>query len=730
MRQWRNIASVLLYVLGCLLLLEWIWPIEVLSETADISVFLLFIFLCFLLSFLRVPLYVSMSIKGGVIVFLLHSLYFEGSIFQVDWIPSFMDEIKSNMINVFSGDFQELSHLYRSLAFFIILWMIVYLLEFWLFKRKQIFSFFFMTLVYVTFLDTFTPYDASGAIVRIVLVGFSTVGILTFLRHFNKEKPESEHTAFRKWVFFLSSWVILSAFLGYLLPKANPIWSDPVPYLKVFNLNGTMKKVGYGEDDTQLGGSVAGDSTVVFQTTVESPHYWKVETKDVYTGKGWIQSEDELRNIEFRGNDHIPITSFVKGSNYEQSVPQTSTVLQIKGYPHLLYPLGVTSIQSDRSYSFELDPSTEKIYSFKGAESLPLENYSLTYEVPYYTADMLRTNGSVNKADLNGSIMSRYTQLPDNLPSRVKRLAANITKEKTNWYDKAKAVEEYFKTGNYSYSLNDVAIPEEDEDYVDQFLFKTLQGYCDNFSTSMVVLLRSLDIPSRWVKGYTEGKYIGMEGDLYKYEITNNNAHSWVEVYFPQVGWVPFEPTPGFTNEDAANTEEGDERIETESSVQPELQEEKEINQSNQAINNEKKENKNHSASNSGNIAEGMISQGWFWQLLLVLLLILAVYYAYHIRVKWLPAYYIRKLKYSDKDESFLYAYTVLLKQLNRVGLARDNGQTLRDYAMRIDERYSTNEMTLLTRRYEQYLYGNQLKQGTWNEMKELWENLIKKTIA
>ena len=58
---------------------------------------------------------------------------------------------------------------------------------------------------------------------------------------------------------------------------------------------------------------------------------------------------------------------------------------------------------------------------------------------------------------------------------------------------------------------------------------------------------------ARWVKGYTEGESRGYkEGDsnsIRLFDVTNNNAHSWVEAYFPQVGWVSFEPTPGFTND-------------------------------------------------------------------------------------------------------------------------------------------------------------------------------------
>src|SRR5690606_32086536 len=138
-------------------------------------------------------------------------------------------------------------------------------------------------------------------------------------------------------------------------------------------------------------------------------------------------------------------------------------------------------------------------------------------------------------------------QLPDELPERVRELAEEIAAGSDTVYGQAQAVERYFSTNGFEYSQSDIAVPAEDQDYVDQFLFETQRGYCDNFSTSMVVLLRSLDIPARWVKGFNEGEVIDTVDGYDVYEVTNNNAHSWVEAYMPGVGWMMFEPTIGFT---------------------------------------------------------------------------------------------------------------------------------------------------------------------------------------
>lgn len=135
------------------------------------------------------------------------------------------------------------------------------------------------------------------------------------------------------------------------------------------------------------------------------------------------------------------------------------------------------------------------------------------------------------------------------MPGRVRDLALEITDPYPSRFDKVKAVERYFRSNEFEYETTDVAVPTGDQDYVDQFLFETMKGYCDNFSTAMVALLRSIDIPARWVKGYTEGEFVDVaENSRRIFEVTNNNAHSWVEVYFPGVGWVTYEPTSGFSN--------------------------------------------------------------------------------------------------------------------------------------------------------------------------------------
>lgn len=165
--------------------------------------------------------------------------------------------------------------------------------------------------------------------------------------------------------------------------------------------------------------------------------------------------------------------------------------------------------------------------------------YTLQVEVPTWDAEALRRD----YAPVPEEISAAYLQLPDQLPERVSRLAASVVVGFTDAYDRVKAIESFLRQ-NYAYSLNS-SEPAEGEDFVEHFLFTQKSGYCNHFSTAMTVMLRSIGIPARWVKGFAPGERDLADSSVYT--VRNSDAHAWVEVYFPSYGWFAFEPTPGFT---------------------------------------------------------------------------------------------------------------------------------------------------------------------------------------
>src|SRR5690606_22077399 len=132
------------------------------------------------------------------------------------------------------------------------------------------------------------------------------------------------------------------------------------------------------------------------------------------------------------------------------------------------------------------------------------------------------------------------------LPERIGELAGRVIGSEMNTYKQVKRIEYYLRWSGLQYRTNNIPYPEEGQDFVDQFLFDTRQGYCDHFSTSMVVMLRTQGIPARWVKGYSFGEMVSTSASTHEVTVRGKNAHSWVEVYFPEMGWIPFEPTASF----------------------------------------------------------------------------------------------------------------------------------------------------------------------------------------
>ncbi|NHM33280.1 transglutaminase TgpA family protein [Neobacillus terrae] len=733
----RGKTSMQLYAIAFFMLWEWLRPIGKVTETSYLGVFIVFIALSFAGGYFQINKGLKVTIKLLYILGSVYNFYYSGGFFHFNWWNLFFTDLSKNAGFIGSGDWTALSDPFRTILFFTLLWLMVYLLQYWLLNRQRIFVFFLMTIIYITVLDTFTPYNAKWAIVRTVLAGFTVMGILTFSRIINKENVGKDSTSRRKWMIPLAVMLFLSGFVGMIAPKAAPVWPDPVPFLTSLNNksgdegnSGGIARIGYGTNDSRLGGPFIPDNSVVFTANTESSHYWKVESKEVYTGKGWTSPRKEAREL-FNKDEEVPFGRFPGDIKTEKEKVELNMNLL---YNHIVYPYGTVKINAGKNVSFEADPVLEKIYSYMpNREPYRATQYSMDVEVPEYKVSALRSITGDEQTVLSPEFMARYTQLPNSLPSRVKRLAQEITAGKENWWDKANAIEDYFDLPDFTYDQKKVAVPGKKDDYVDQFLFKTKRGYCDNFSSSMTVMLRTLGIPARWVKGYAQGefqKYDSENSNRQVFEVTNNNAHSWVEVYFPGQGWIPFEPTKGFDNSIKLNYEINSHSTNKSEAAPVTIQKKTPKNRLEEMEKNTVKSKAVKKEETALKKATVFIQMQWLKVLLGFLAIGILAYLLYNIRYRWLPHYFIFLFKWRKNDTQFAKAYMVLLKQLERYGLKRRDDQTLRSYAKYVDSFFTSNEMGRLTNRYEQMIYNNSLPKGSWNENRELWENLIKKTIA
>ncbi|MEI5909486.1 transglutaminase domain-containing protein [Bacillus spongiae] len=739
----KNWKQVVFLFIGFVFIGEWLRPLEVVTDTGDIFYFLVFVLVSFVLLYFHINRWLSYTIKLLIILFSINRIHFDIPIIQFEWVGMFLNDIIVGTGRLVSQEWMLLPNPFRTILFFTLLWIMTYLVHYWLNVKKSMFLFFILTLVYITVLDTFTEYDAKISMVRTIILGFLLLGILAFEKLAVKENIQASAQVFQRWIIPLVVIVSITSLFAYAAPKAEqPKWPDPVPFFKSLNPNsgsglGGVKKAGYGEDDSQLGGPYIGDATIVYETEVQEKHYWKIETKEYYTGKGWITKTDQTNTQELEdGISPLPpdptkpsVTESVRGlTNF---------------YPHVAYPYGFERVTFDSKPNYQVDyhPYTEKLRPLAKGEPVSITNYTVQYRKPVYRIDKMENITSIE--DVNDmeelsesevieakSIYEVYTQLPALLPDRVKELAEEITEESSNWYEMTKEVEQYFDNNGFVYEETDVLTPGDEEDYVDQFLFESQQGYCDNFSSSMVVLLRSVGVPARWVKGFTGGEFVkNLEEGKSQFNVTNNNAHSWVEVYFPGVGWVPFEPTIGFDNNvsyqkitETRNIDSEDTATEASAPV------DQQDVQRNQILPDEDVGGE-ESVTDETVVTKikNYILNNWFKLFVLLTVVSGTIVYIFVKRSRWIP--YLLLIRYKFRKQDLSKAYIALLKQFERFGLKMEEGQTLREYAHYIDSFFGTREMTTLTREYEKQLYGNS-EEANWIEMRELWENLIKRTTG
>ncbi|MFP3358269.1 transglutaminase domain-containing protein [Planococcus sp. SIMBA_143] len=714
----------LLYILVFFLLSEWLRPVIELTETGHHRLFLAFVASGLVMAFFDIPWWITGPLKLFYILWFIVYVYTGNLFFTAESIRFVVEQASISLSALFSQDWQATTDVFRTVLFFALLWMAIYLIHYWVSFRLSIFLFYLLTVIFVAVLDTFSPYSGDAAIVRIMVIGLLLAGLLHLARWMERHGAAAKTDKLLVFSIPLLLLLVASTALAFYLPKADPIWPDPVPYITSYSGKGGVGeggvgRIGYGVDDSQLGGSFVSDDATVFRAEVEEGQYWKVEVKDVYTTKGWELSEEDADEQLYRNGDEV--TTDFPPAGEERSSALVDMQLP---FPFVLYPYGTASFLMEETLDYRYDPVQQRFDTLQENTAFEPDVYEVFYSEPSYSLTALRETDTEQLSELPPEY-DRYLQLPDELPERVGELAEEIAAGSDTVYGQAQAVERYFGTNGFEYSQSDIAIPAEDQDYVDQFLFETQRGYCDNFSTSMVVLLRSLDIPARWVKGFNEGEVIDTVDGYDVYEVTNNNAHSWVEAYMPGVGWMMFEPTIGFTGSssidfdleiDASEPEEEEmpDRPEPEPEAQPEQPD---------------GDAGTNASPTVGERFLAFVSEQAGKLIAATIVLLLLAFMLFKIRKKWMPKvlipYYRRKV---GDAETFEKAYLRLLKQLELYGIKRAPGQTLRSYAEYVDSFFGTKEMTKLTAAYEKSVYGGDAESVDWPKLKESWENLINRT--
>ncbi|HYF92054.1 MAG TPA: transglutaminase domain-containing protein [Symbiobacteriaceae bacterium] len=298
-----------------------------------------------------------------------------------------------------------------------------------------------------------------------------------------------------------------------------------------FSLRGT----GFSPVLGTLGGPVRLDNTVALYFTVDRPleetAYLRGSIYQVYDGQTWTRGNPE--EIEVTPDGTLP-------TYFGSDVSRTYLTARVKpalnmGFTvfNLWEPQQIKGLKN--GYRADADG-----YLWANRTITKGTNYEIFARVPTYSADHLRRIGTIG----SGDAYLPYLQIAESVPPRVGELTAALTADAPTPYDKAVAIEAFLRS--MPYDLNVGPAP-DGQDFVDHFLFDLKRGYCVYSATAMTVMLRQVGIPSRMVEGFAipqSLQYTDDAGGRRTYTVLNSQAHAWVEAYFPNYGWVTFDPTP------------------------------------------------------------------------------------------------------------------------------------------------------------------------------------------
>jgi len=295
----------------------------------------------------------------------------------------------------------------------------------------------------------------------------------------------------------------------------------------------------YGGDSLDLGGAIRLGDDVVFlvQAPLRPRYYWRSRVFDTYESGTWTPAADT------RLTDNIaPTELLILPSTAREAIEQTFTI-KLNG-SRLVYtapqPYSVNlPTRTDLYYTaIEGDPSREMSVSvIRPTQVLrPDSTYTATSFISTATATQLRNAGTNYPEWVRGL----YLYISPSVTQRTIQLAQQIVLDAgaTTPYDQAKAIEQYLRD-NITYNES-IPTPPSNQDPVDWVLFDYKEGYCNYYASAMIVMLRSLGIPARMAAGFAQGNYDASQN---AYIVTERDAHTWVEAYFPNYGWIEFEPT-------------------------------------------------------------------------------------------------------------------------------------------------------------------------------------------
>lgn len=285
----------------------------------------------------------------------------------------------------------------------------------------------------------------------------------------------------------------------------------------------------------ELGGRLGDvNDRLVFTVSTETPSYWRLASLDVYEDGIW-----KVAGSFAAPNPSLDETATRQGDR--RTVRHEIDVVNLDAIwlPAAPEPVQVTV---DGGAPITVDLVTN-------AMTVPNERldsdglrYTVVSSVAVPTPEQLR---AAPRADAR--IVGQTHASPDGVPAEIQAQALALTAGLPTDYDKVMAIHDHLRS--FTHVGDPEIVPIGQSSAVR--LLETQEGSASDFASAMALMARALGIPSRVAIGFTPGERVDGGSDTASgritFEVTSHDAHAWTEIYFQDVGWVGFEPTPGQT---------------------------------------------------------------------------------------------------------------------------------------------------------------------------------------
>ncbi len=369
---------------------------------------------------------------------------------------------------------------------------------------------YFMSLLQLIIASELTRALTFGVIFVAFMILLVTAMVLS---HFLKEGALGRVSLRKPVTAIVALTMVCTTFFFIILPRT------PQRFIGKSHYRG-IRTIGFS-DTVDFGsfGDIKRDQTIVMRIelkrAVPPPYYWRGKSMDYFDGISW-------RNTTKQKSRMAKVADEFLFSRYDRNAAVVQEVF-------------LEPIDSDAVFGLS------RIAAVKADTSSLILDDDMDISLPGRYAKRERYTVYSDPAALYpGAREAKYLQLPAGM-SRLRRLAEDVVERNADDETKAVQIEGYLKK-NHTYSLS-TSPPPAGMSVIDDFLFNTRRGYCEHYAASMVMLLRSVNIPARIVNGF----YGGERNEYGNYLILRqSDAHAWVEALIGNT-WRRFDPTPPVT---------------------------------------------------------------------------------------------------------------------------------------------------------------------------------------